>query len=158
MSKKEKSIWDLNPDLKAYYETSDGHKFFSEDAAKTYAHQNKDVTYDGEVKRPNKNKVTPILEEILRAKAIAKLTTVEEVNKALEGEVEQSVIEAGKAQISIIENAGGKKDFELRAEAVAKLDTVEAIDLAIKDETSKTVIKAGNERIAFLQSEARQGK
>ena len=169
---KEKSVWDLNPELKAYHQTSDNNKFFSADAAKTHARSLKDKTVE-EVKRPvgekakskdsdtvkaSKNALTPMQEAQNRVKAISKLTTVEEVNKALEGEKANSVIEAGKAQISVIEKAGGKKDYELRAEAITKLETVEAVNAALKDETSKTVIKAGEERIKAIEAAAKDAK
>lgn len=116
-------VFKRNPDLKKYYETVDGTKFYKEDAARAHAktlESDKVVTVDRPLKKagnakPNKAKpseggkgsgtvnspeLTPFAAAKLRKEAIEKLTTVAEIEKALEGETAKSVIKAGNKRIA----------------------------------------------------------
>lgn len=108
MSKKQKSIWDVNPELKAYHQTSDGNKFHTEETAKTHARslKNKDVK---KVSRPSdagsdsNDKGSDKKPHELRAETIAKLETVDAVKAALKDETSKTVIKAGEARIEVLE-------------------------------------------------------
>ena len=91
----EKSIWDINPNLKAYHQTSDGEKFYTDHDAKSHARslENKDVK---KVKRP----VAVVrLSAEQRIAAIKAMETVAEIEVALKGETAKTVKEAGAERI-----------------------------------------------------------
>lgn len=115
-------IFKNNPNLKHYFKTSDGMAFFHEHHANTHAKTLEDRDVE-KVKRPkdkksaskdqdksqNGNKNNGTQETAAQAakrrkEAIVKLETVEEVEKALEGETAKSVINAGNARIEEIKN------------------------------------------------------
>lgn len=111
-----KNVFKAHPNLKSYFQTSDGVKFFTAHDAKTHARSLDDKSVE-EVKRGSskdnktaKSKPEPSSFEKakLRIDAIGALETVEEVEKALEGETAKTVREAGEKRIEAI-NALTKK-------------------------------------------------
>lgn len=90
-----RSIWDMNPKLKSYHQTSDGEKFYMDHDAKTHARSLEDDSIT-EVKRPVK--VVKLSAEE-RIEAISTMETVAEVEAALKGETAKTVKEAGEARI-----------------------------------------------------------
>jgi len=122
MSKK--TVWDLNPQMKKCFQTTDGEKFFTADNAKTHARSLDDRSVT-ELKRPKAAKpkvvkatpvdeLTPMQKAAIRVKAISKLTTVEAVKAALKGETAKSVKAAGNDRIKSIKAAASdsKKEEE----------------------------------------------
>ena len=104
---KKKSVFELHPSLNAYFETSDGAKFFNVHDAKAHARNLKDKEVK-EVKRPvEKEKKAPsaIEEAKKRAKAIKEMNSIEAIKKALENETAASVKKAGMERIQELEEA-----------------------------------------------------
>ena len=107
-----KSIFDLHPNLDAYFETSDGVKFFNHSDAATHARslENKKVKKVG---RPAKK--APKTEKATakdRIAAINQMDSIEAVQKALEGETAAGVIKAGMDKIKALEEALAKQTGE----------------------------------------------
>lgn len=125
---KTKSVFELNENLEAYHQTSDGTKFFREYDAKSHARGLKDK----EIKRVKRK--DEVSEENTDAPA-------KKEKKASKGKSLTPMQEA-----------------KLRAEAVDKLENVEAVKEALKDETAKSVIKAGEARIETLEKDAQNTK
>ena len=114
---KPEKVFKANPSLKAYFETSDGTKFFTENNAKNHA---KKVERGAVVSSDNKQKSNTSnasdkgnkkasTEE--RIAAINALDTVEAVTEALKGETAKTVKAAGAEKIKALEaSAAGSTD------------------------------------------------
>lgn len=147
-----------HPKLERYFKTSDGTKFYNDHDAKTHARNLKDKNVE-EVKNTFSNKsegegaadtkTNPMVEAKKRAEAIAKLETIEAVEKALKGETAKSVKTAGANRIVELKAALATTK---KVEAIAKLETVEAVEKALKGETEESVLKAGAVKIEAIKA------
>lgn len=101
------TLWDNYPNLKTFFETSNGTKFFKESDAKTHAATLEDKTVKT-LNRPmedapkSPDDLTPMQLAKLRIEAIEALETVEAIEAALKGETAKTVIAAGNAKIEAI--------------------------------------------------------
>jgi len=107
-----KSIFDLHPNLDAYFETSDGVKFYNHSDASAHARslENKKIKKVGRpVKKAPKTEKTTAKDRIA---AINQMDSIEAVQKALENEKAPSVIKAGMDKIKALEEALAKQTGE----------------------------------------------
>ncbi|MDB0602635.1 hypothetical protein PL373_16155 [Tenacibaculum maritimum] len=99
-----KDIFEQNQDLDVVYETSDGVNFYTEHNAETHAKaklKNKKVT-----KRTRSEYLDSKAKEVAkRITAINKLTTVEEIEAAIEGEKSTKVTNAANKKIEELKKA-----------------------------------------------------
>lgn len=122
---KPEKVFKANPSLKAYFETSDGTKFFTENNAKNHAKslKNKAVkkvergavaSSDNKQKSNTSNasdKGNKKASTEERIAAINALDTVEAVTEALKGETSKTVKAAGEEKIKALEaSAAGSTD------------------------------------------------
>lgn len=121
---KPEKVFKANPSLKAYFETSDGTKFFTENNAKNHAKslENKAVkkiergavvSSDNKQKSntSNSDKGNKKASTEERIAAINALDTVEAVTEALKGETAKTVKAAGAEKIKALEaSATGSTD------------------------------------------------
>ncbi|WP_336069984.1 hypothetical protein [Mesoflavibacter sp. CH_XMU1404-2] len=119
---KPEKVFKANPSLKAYFETSDGTKFFTENNAKNHAKslENKAVkkvergavvSSDNKQKSNTADKSSKKASTEERIAAINALDTVEAVTEALKGETAKTVKAAGAEKIKALEaSAAGSTD------------------------------------------------
>ncbi|MBK5213633.1 MAG: hypothetical protein JJE55_08245 [Flavobacteriaceae bacterium] len=126
-------VFKNHPNLKKYYQTADGTKFFQEDHAKNHARSLEDRTV---------------------------ATVIRGVSGKTEAPVEKQASKAKPSKAAKAENSGtvDSKDLtlmqaaKLRVEAIEKLETVKEIIKALEGETAKSVKTAGTERIAAINA------
>lgn len=123
-------VFKRNPDLKKYYETVDGTKFYKEDAAKAHA-------------KRLESKTVKTVERPLEKNAEGKPAKAKP-NKGNNAGSDSKTVDS--KDLSAFEAA------KLRKEAIEKLTTVAEIEKALEGETAKSVIKAGTKRIAAIKA------
>tara|TARA_R100000306_G_C4376873_1_gene142305 strand:+ start:2922 stop:3446 length:525 start_codon:yes stop_codon:yes gene_type:complete len=155
-------VFKTHPNLKKYFKTSDGVKFYDEDAAKTHARTLENRTVET-VHRTTK--VQEIADKIIEAKKAVDDAADKKKSKGSKNPETQkteatTTAKTEKKKAAKVEDSGTVDSKELtpmaaaklRKEAIEKLDSIAEIEKALEGETAQSVIKAGNERIAAIKA------